>query len=512
MGIAYMPIVTMVSQVFVEHRAIAFGIMSSGVGIGKFICPLLLHELEEKYGWRGAILMTGGLCLNLCTCAMIYFRPGLQKPLPGGHGGRLPPLPESPDGEEGIKEVMGSKCDVENRGNCSEQNGDSRVMNGGQRGSGALRLNLMDRIANAGSVISLSGSMTSVRAENGLKKSNLEVSFASSLQNTEYIESIKREIAREGSMGGIAGAFSTSSLFLNNLGSASSEHLPPHHNNMLAHCKQIGSFNSRLGIAKQPSYTITLSNTELPRSYDANGLASLPASQMPSSVNMPAELSEMDCQQKNSLFENLNVHLMANPSFTILAINNLLFAMGYAVSNVHLPAFSMKVGLSQIEGGYFLSGIGIASIVGKISLGALSNTTLFSPMTVYIFTFFIVSVATIAVPLCSTFAHFMSYAIFFGFCSGSFGALLPTVVVSMTTVDLLPSAYGFLLVFEATGFLIGPSIAGGLYDWIGEYSASFYFGGVMMVLSSIIMIYPWYKKNQTTTEFPQDVQEQEEIA
>lgn len=59
---------------FKERRALATCIGTSGSGAGSFIMPPLLNKLTEVFGWRGAMLIAGGLVLNLCVVAML-FRP-----------------------------------------------------------------------------------------------------------------------------------------------------------------------------------------------------------------------------------------------------------------------------------------------------------------------------------------------------------------------------------------------------------------------------------------------------
>ena len=50
------------------------GISVSGVGVGTFVFPPVIRALEHAYGWRGALLLMGGICLNVCVCGAL-FRP-----------------------------------------------------------------------------------------------------------------------------------------------------------------------------------------------------------------------------------------------------------------------------------------------------------------------------------------------------------------------------------------------------------------------------------------------------
>lgn len=59
-----------VSQHFNKKRTIAFGLSASGVGVGTIVFPFLIDFLEQKYSWRGALLICGGLTLNICAFAI----------------------------------------------------------------------------------------------------------------------------------------------------------------------------------------------------------------------------------------------------------------------------------------------------------------------------------------------------------------------------------------------------------------------------------------------------------
>ena len=118
LGLAYIPCISSVSVYFERHKSLAFGMATSGkstelnrsvslsfhgsdelgiccyecsylllrlriqwhdtvfyltgVGAGTLIFPLMLDWLNKSYGWRGAVMITGGICLNQCLCAMAF--------------------------------------------------------------------------------------------------------------------------------------------------------------------------------------------------------------------------------------------------------------------------------------------------------------------------------------------------------------------------------------------------------------------------------------------------------
>ncbi|CAG0897980.1 unnamed protein product [Darwinula stevensoni] len=92
MGLSGTPGMVIVSQYFEKHRGAANGISVSGNAIGGVIMPPLMEHLVEQYGFRGAMLVLGGLLLHVCLGASLF------RPLP------LIPPPPSRDSQERLIE------------------------------------------------------------------------------------------------------------------------------------------------------------------------------------------------------------------------------------------------------------------------------------------------------------------------------------------------------------------------------------------------------------------------
>ena len=65
---------------FEKYRALAMSIASSGVGMGVLLYPMLIRYLYVTYGWRGALLILGGVTCNMMACGATY--PRKQQRLP----------------------------------------------------------------------------------------------------------------------------------------------------------------------------------------------------------------------------------------------------------------------------------------------------------------------------------------------------------------------------------------------------------------------------------------------
>ncbi|KAI9554053.1 putative monocarboxylate transporter 13-like [Daphnia sinensis] len=74
MGLVYVPAVVAVGFYFEKRRALATGIAVCGSGIGTFVLAPFTTWLLGYYGWRGTLLIHGGLVLN-CAVFGAMFRP-----------------------------------------------------------------------------------------------------------------------------------------------------------------------------------------------------------------------------------------------------------------------------------------------------------------------------------------------------------------------------------------------------------------------------------------------------
>ncbi|KAF3695507.1 Monocarboxylate transporter 12 [Channa argus] len=68
---SWVPANSMVSHYFAQWRPIAYAIASSGECVFAIMFSPFFQWLIEMYGWQGALLIIGGLQLNLCVCGAL---------------------------------------------------------------------------------------------------------------------------------------------------------------------------------------------------------------------------------------------------------------------------------------------------------------------------------------------------------------------------------------------------------------------------------------------------------
>lgn len=102
-ALTWTPTVTMLGLYFEKRRPVANALASSGECIITFVLTPLLQLLIDTFSWRGALLILGGLQLNLCVCG------ALLRPLAATRD--VPPVSKSKAEEEGLTLEVISKKD-----------------------------------------------------------------------------------------------------------------------------------------------------------------------------------------------------------------------------------------------------------------------------------------------------------------------------------------------------------------------------------------------------------------
>lgn len=70
-GLVFTPMVATVMANFKRRRTLALGLAFSSIGLSSFAFNPLFQLLVEVYAWRGALLILGGLSLNIVPCGAL---------------------------------------------------------------------------------------------------------------------------------------------------------------------------------------------------------------------------------------------------------------------------------------------------------------------------------------------------------------------------------------------------------------------------------------------------------
>ena len=173
----------------------------------------------------------------------------------------------------------------------------------------------------------------------------------------------------------------------------------------------------------------------------------------------------------------------------LICAYNAIMNIGFLVPSVHIVAAAEDQGVSSIESSLLLSLLGLSSTVGRVLFGWLSDrigrkyTLVFSSFTMGISTCTWPGLALVGFP------GFALYISVFGLVSGSLIAILLPIIADFFGVKYLPVLSGIVFASSAFGGLIGPPLAGFLFDITNSYMVSAIVAGGIMIAASCLTIF-----------------------
>nr|VZI41967.1 unnamed protein product [Spirometra erinaceieuropaei] len=94
--------------------------------------------------------------------------------------------------------------------------------------------------------------------------------------------------------------------------------------------------------------------------------------------------------------------------------------------------------------------------------------------------------ACVLLPIATSYAGQVSFAITYGLAIAAFVSLRIILLVEMLGLDRLTNAFGFLLLFQGFAFMASPPILAGFYDMLQSFDYTFILAGCSLIFSAIL--------------------------
>ncbi|XP_078050443.1 monocarboxylate transporter 5-like isoform X2 [Augochlora pura] len=187
--------------------------------------------------------------------------------------------------------------------------------------------------------------------------------------------------------------------------------------------------------------------------------------------------------------EILDMSILKDPVFVLFTFSNFCTSIGFNVPYVYVLPQAEEQGITKKDASYLLAIIGIANTIGRIVLGYISDKPWVNRLLIYNLCLTICGLATILSTECTSFVTFAIYTSIFGFTSGAYVGLTSVLLIDLLGLQRLTNAFGLLLLFQGFASLLGPPIAGCLYDVLKSYDPGFYTAGAMITISGLILFF-----------------------
>ena len=186
------------------------------------------------------------------------------------------------------------------------------------------------------------------------------------------------------------------------------------------------------------------------------------------------------------LKEMLNLDLMRNKYFLLIGLSNVFGMLGFYTPFVYLPDMAAIRGVEINDANFLISIIGISNTVGRVAAGWISDFEWVNSLLVTNLAIFFSGVCVFVLPWCQSYTSYIIIALLFGVFVAAYISLTSIVLVDLLGLDNLTSAFGLLVLFRGASSMIGPPVAGSVFDSTQSYDVSFYLAGVFLMVAAAI--------------------------
>ena len=154
-------------------------------------------------------------------------------------------------------------------------------------------------------------------------------------------------------------------------------------------------------------------------------------------------------------------------AFWLLYASLVLSCIGLFVPMVHLGPFAQDAGYSEAQGVTLVSLIGLGSLLGRFTIGAVADRLGRIPSLMAMYA----GLGLMLILWWSTSNWWLLalFALVFGMCYGAAVAVLPTIVMDLYGAHSVAGIIGCLYTGAGVGTLLGPWLASVAFDWLGKY-------------------------------------------
>ncbi|XP_049869476.1 monocarboxylate transporter 9-like [Pectinophora gossypiella] len=499
LSLCYVAAVVIVAYYFEKKRSLATGISVCGSGIGTFIFAPLTNVLLDEYGWRGTTLILAGLFLNMAVCGL------LMKDLPW----------TATMNEEKAKERKRRRERKRNKryGSSVDSFSDSKS-------SAAGSTKVVDNVdieavtspivPQFSSLVDLPTFMTGgegVSLEVFELMSNRGRAYAMLAQNYPGVMLPSRSFSDSGRLNEQSPPRALMSPGVLSPGAMSPTSAPTANGNAAPLSEKAAlslwlrkQATSGVVPKKPPAFFKDLRVHRHSLTYRGAMLNinryRLRASSCPNIFrNSMTTIAREKVQWYAGLWDfwDLVVDVLdfshfLNPPFLFFALSNFLLYMWYDVPYVYIADHGLSMGFNESQASMLISVIGILNMFGEILLGWVGDWECVNASLVYAACMLLCGFVTLLMPLLTDYFTLAA-------ASGAFGAFIAAnysltsiILVEQITLEKFTNAYGLLLLMQGLANLIGPPLAGWIYDITDSYDLSFYLAGAFIGVSGVILV------------------------
>lgn len=230
-----------------------------------------------------------------------------------------------------------------------------------------------------------------------------------------------------------------------------------------------------------------------------------------SMTTITKEVDEGWREELVELFETmLDFSLFLETHFLLNSASTILLFIWFIIPYFYLAELMSAHGYTETQASSVLSVIGVANTFGMVALGWFGDRPWMNVIKTYAGCLLGTGLSIVLMPAAVPYPiPLVVTASCFGLFVASNFSFTPTILVEIVPLERFTTAYGLTLLCQGVGSLIGPPLAGCIFDIFGSWEISFYLAGAWIVLAGVLIGIvpftknrrkPWRKQAATFTQ------------
>lgn len=185
----------------------------------------------------------------------------------------------------------------------------------------------------------------------------------------------------------------------------------------------------------------------------------------------------------------LSIDLLLNIPFLLFLLSTMSWSLMLTICLQHLPNYLFHRGATDAQVSEVMSAFSLSHTLGRFLATVIASKGSLDFMTLHFGLSGIIGVVSVAFPFYSYIpnSEFM-YAVVVGLYTGVLNTLLTPITLCLVEVKRISAAYGMSFCFSGMGLILGPYIAGLLFDITGLYDSTFFTGGTVVMCGCVLGI------------------------
>ncbi|CAF3418435.1 unnamed protein product [Rotaria socialis] len=203
-----------------------------------------------------------------------------------------------------------------------------------------------------------------------------------------------------------------------------------------------------------------------------------------------------------------NIHVLNDNKMRIISLANICSMIGFYIPYLFIVKTAIyERNVTEKNAVYLLSIIGFSNTISRFTSGWITKIPYMSPLLVNNIGLTIAGVATLLVPLCSTYELLIAYCIVWGGAIAFHISLSPVIICELVGLEKFSSALGLVFLFRGISSLIAPPVMGAIRDFTSSFNIPFIISGISFLISALMhFMLMWMTRKEKSRSKKSEVQ------